>query len=362
MAVNRILQLKRNGAVYASRQAAIDNIGQFASDLKNGEVIIASYTDENAENQKADMLIVKALDKVFHIDTQEILDKLGTRYNEVLSFGDGKLSGATTYKNAITTLENIIDENEEAIEELIESLSATSVANDNKVVSDVTQTNGKITATAKNITEVKLDGYEIATVVSEVADTDTLGQALGKLQKSIDEIGTGTGAKLDELSGKVETLSAKTITSVEDTSTIDFTEDNNASDGTKKIKADVKISEVSGNIITTKTDGIFTQVDYNPTTNSLIINGTEKQLNAGSVIDSMEYSAATESLVITYHDTTGGTHTVVAPLGDLITEYDFDDDEKTSESNYNVKFNVTRNVSGATTVEADVEIFDCGTY
>lgn len=361
MAVNRILQLKRNGAVYASRQAAIDNIGQFASDLKNGEVIIASYTDENAENQKADMLIVKALDKVFHIDTQEILDKLGTRYNEALSFGDGKLSGATTYKNAITTLEDIINENEEAIEELIESLSATSVANDNKVVSDVTQTNGKITATVKNITDVKLDGYEIATVVSEVADTDTLGQALGKLQKSIDEIGTGTGAKLDELSGKVETLSAKTITSVEDTSTIDFTEDN-ASDGTKKIKADVKISASNGNIILANTDGIFTQVDYNPTTNALIVNGDEKPLNAGSVIDSMVYSAASESLVITYHDTSGGTHTVVAPLGDLITEYDFDDETKTSESNYNVKFNVTRNVSGATTVEANIEIFDCGTY
>lgn len=59
-----------------------------------------------------------------------------------------------------------------------------SVADDNKVVTDVIQSKGAITATAANITGVKLAGYAEGTD-DDIATTDTLGEALGKLQAQI---------------------------------------------------------------------------------------------------------------------------------------------------------------------------------
>jgi len=61
---------------------------------------------------------------------------------------------------------------------------ASSVSGDNKVVTDVTQSKGAITATASNITSIKLAGYAEGTD-ADIAATDTLGQALGKLQAQI---------------------------------------------------------------------------------------------------------------------------------------------------------------------------------
>ena len=58
---------------------------------------------------------------------------------------------------------------------------ASSVADANKVITDVTQSKGQITATAANITGVKLAGYAEGTD-ADIAATDTLGEALGKLQ------------------------------------------------------------------------------------------------------------------------------------------------------------------------------------
>jgi len=180
---------------------------------------------------------------------------------------------------------------------------------------------------------------------------DSVDDRVDTLENEIEAISGGTSADVASLSGK-------TITKVIDSKTIDFTIDRNTDDNTKQISGDVKVSSESGNILLVKNDGLFTQVDYNPTTNALIINGTSKQLNAGSVIDSIEYSGESESLIINYSDTTGGTHSVSAPLGDLIEEYDF----KAADTNHNVSFTVTRNVSGATSVQGEVNLFDCGEY
>ena len=61
---------------------------------------------------------------------------------------------------------------------------AGTVSGDSKVVIDVTQDKGQITATAANITGVKLAGY-VEGSDADIAATDTLGEALGKLQAQI---------------------------------------------------------------------------------------------------------------------------------------------------------------------------------
>ena len=96
--------------------------------------------------------------------------------------------------------------NEEKIKDIIDkinSLDATSVADENKIITDVTQTDGKITATASNITGVKLSGYTVGGDDSgKIASSDTLGQALGKLQGQIN------GMDLAVVSGEGNVITA----------------------------------------------------------------------------------------------------------------------------------------------------------
>ena len=99
---------------------------------------------------------------------------------------DDKVTTGDTIGEAISKLENQIETVSANTDDIVSNLTASSVANDNKVITDVTQTDGKITATASNLTGIKLDGYTVGGDDSaKVADTDTLGQALGKLQGQI---------------------------------------------------------------------------------------------------------------------------------------------------------------------------------
>ena len=72
------------------------------------------------------------------------------------------------------------------IEALPDASSVSSGASN--VIIDVTQDKGKIKASAANLSGVKLDGYSEAATTGDVASTDTLGEALGKLQKTIHEM------------------------------------------------------------------------------------------------------------------------------------------------------------------------------
>lgn len=322
MAINRTIQFKRNQTTSLTAAAARDGIMSISSSLANGEFVINTYIDNNARNGLANIIGVKAQDKMFFIDNQVILNKLGIN-------DDG------------TVNENISD----SIEKLIDRIIAGCGLNGDGTYS--ADLNDKFISGA---TSLKNADTLLSTEIKAVEDFIGMGG---------DSSGQSIVEKIDELSGKTETLSGKTITDVEDTDTIDFTKED-AADGTKKIKADVKISAVSGNTILAKSDGIYTNVDYNAVTNALIVNGVEKPLNAGSIVDSITYDSETEELIITYHTTTSSTpQTVKVNLKDLIEEYDFDD---TTDADHNTKFTVSRNVSGATTVQADVALIDCGEY
>lgn len=94
------------------------------------------------------------------------------------------ITSSTSVIDAVQDLDHALTTVSGNIQSTILALNATSVADENKVVTDVTQTDGKITATASNITGVKLGGYTEGTD-ADIAATDTLGEALGKLQAQI---------------------------------------------------------------------------------------------------------------------------------------------------------------------------------
>lgn len=312
--INRTIQIKRNQTASLNANEAKQRIMSIESSLANGELVINTYMDSNARNGLANVLAIKAQDKLFFIDNQVILNKLGIN-------DDG------------TVNENVTDSIEKFVERIV---SAAGLKSDGTYLAD--STDNFISGATSLASADSLLSDEIKDI------EDFIGMSEGASGKSIVE-------KIDEISGK-------SVTDVEDTATIDFTKDT-ASDGTKKIKADVKISAENGNIINSKSDGIYTNVDYNSVTNAIVINGVEKPLNVGSIVDRIEYDSTTEELVIIYHTSSSSEEkSVRASLKDLIEEYDF----IAADVDHNVGFTINRNVSGKTTVRADVQNFDCGEY
>ena len=100
----------------------------------------------------------------------------------------------------------------------INAMDLSSGANDNKVMTDLTQKDGQLTPTYSNVTSRKLDGYG-TTANTKVAATQTLGVALGNLQGQIDSLDYTANASTDKVitaitqtDGKVE-VETQNITS-----------------------------------------------------------------------------------------------------------------------------------------------------
>lgn len=388
----RTIQFKRNQNAWASAELAKQTITNMTSSLANGEMVLGTYTDSKAVNGIAAVAAFKVNNQIFFVDNQAILNKLGILHdgsedanasndsiikkiaasdeligNIIEAAGlnadgtyspvpsDPFTSGATSLKEATTSLSVELS----AVEDFI-GMSGTTPGG--SIVERVDELTEEMEEVSGNVNTISGDVITINNNISTISGnvntiSGNVNTISGKVETLEDNLEIVSG-NVNTVSGNVNTLSGKSITTIEDTSSIDLTK-SDADDGTKKIKADLKISDVTGNVITLKTDGVYTQVDYNSATNSLVVNGVEKPLNAGSIVDSISYDSTTEKLIITYHTTTStAPQTVEVNMKDLIEEYVY----PAKDANHNVGFTVTRNVSGATEIQADVNLIDCGEY
>lgn len=188
----------------------------------------------------------------------------------------------TTYLNDATTVEGEIDALDKAlngVQNRINGMNAGTVADDNKIVSDVIQTNGKITASTKNVTDVKLSGYTVGGD-EKVAETDTLGEALGKLQGQINGMDKAAEAvagqvvtTISEADGKVAEVKAN----VKDLQLGGYvkTDATGAIAGTDTINAALSKLENKANAITiSNADG---SINVTPGENGTVINVNIKE-------------------------------------------------------------------------------------
>lgn len=152
-------------------------VGYYAdsSAFTGGDSATSHMTVFDIEGSTAD---VKKLENM--IGSGVTTDNTVTKQLAALSGNSESLSGDTSVAGAKKYAD-------EQVRAALDVLSATSLADDNKVVSDVTQANGKVTATVKNLTDVKLAGLS-ATADTKITSTDTLGGALAKLQGQIDSM------------------------------------------------------------------------------------------------------------------------------------------------------------------------------
>lgn len=156
---------------------------------------------------------------------------LGTSGTYVTKEGTNYLDSATSVETEIAALDTALGNLSDEIDQTIADMSASTVADDNKVITDVTQTNGQITATASNITGVKLGGLTTGSD-AKIAATDTLGGALANLQGQIDAMDLTTVGGSDgdvlvavgEQDGKVSATSA----SLKDIKLAGYSKDANA--------------------------------------------------------------------------------------------------------------------------------------
>jgi len=127
----------------------------------------------------------------------------------------GSVVSTDSINQAIAKLENQIDAEEDAREAAIEALDYNLAADDNKVLVSLNQTDGAVSGTSVNISGIKLAGYAEASSVADVATGDTLGEALGKLQKTIHEMDKAASAE----NGKVVTTVSESDGVVSETKT-----------------------------------------------------------------------------------------------------------------------------------------------
>lgn len=217
------------------------------SKAKKGEIII-QYEGTEASGTSLWTLAKDGTTAVQFVNKEQVADMIATgavvEVNNIEAAvgltGEGNYipKTGTTYLNEATTVEGEIDALDKAlngVQNQINAMDATTVAGEDKIVSDVIQTDGKITATAKNVTEVKLGGYTVGGDDSgKVAATDTLGEALGKLQGQIN----GMDKAAEVVAGQVVTTISEADGKVSET------------------KANVKDLQLGGYVKTTATGAI----------------------------------------------------------------------------------------------------------
>jgi len=202
------LQLLRNTSeLYATREAALTALtgGTIPAGTQDGTPVLARYKGTDGKiytlvGYYADAAKISGSTTgetnmtVFDFEgtaanVEELRNMIGTGVTTANTVTKQlqDLSGTTADTSATTSVAGAKKYADEKVAEELSKLTATTVAGDSKIVSDVTQANGKITTTAKNVTEVKLAGLS-ATADTKISATDTLGDALAKLQGQIDNM------------------------------------------------------------------------------------------------------------------------------------------------------------------------------
>lgn len=203
------LQLLRNTTVFASLAAAKTRMPNVTD--QDGVAVLGRYLDASGET-KTILGIRHTMGDVtgmtFFENADEIQAKidalqaeLDTTQATIDTNADGTKKASTShFTSAATTIEAEIA----ALAAALEALNYSKEVGESEVFSKVIETEGKLSAETKNLTAVKLAGYQEGTD-ADIAATDTLGEALGKLQAQINAMDKDA----DVVAGQVVTTVAE---------------------------------------------------------------------------------------------------------------------------------------------------------
>lgn len=257
----RHLQLKRSDIIYENGKKALealkeqakaiyrDTASTTARVMRDGEPILASYKDKNAPGGVADILalLIKKnddTDALFYIDSQDVLNKIGITIDDdinplwLTALESGEKTPIVVKEGETTT---VID----AINDIAKYIATTEKNNDEQVKSlqaelDKTQ---ELTIGFNS----KADTVAPFSALTDAKITSGASSLIDAIKKIDDKIVKDDGLA-SSAEAKVNSLSAKTVTELDDTDTIDFNV-TKAQDGTLKASGSVKVSSVAGNLL-----------------------------------------------------------------------------------------------------------------
>ena len=414
------LQLLRNTSMlYATRDAALTALtgGTIPGGNQDGTPVLARYKGTDGKiytlvGYYADSSAITGVGSaashmtVFDIegsaaDVKELKNMIGagvTTTNTVTKQLQD-LSGTTSDTSATTSVAGAKKYADEQVRAALDVLSATSLADDNKVVSDVTQANGKVTATVKNLTDVKLAGLS-STADTKITSTDTLGGALAKLQGQIDSMDKAAAAvdgqvvtTVAEEDGKVTETKASVKDlhlggySKEADATGDIASSDTINTALSKLENKVGANKVSNAdhsiVVTEPTGAITTDIKVNINSNEKVIklgdNGIYTKLNLVKITDglpatvkesyefrdsdgakigesidipkdshivSITYDESSQELVYDYLDAEGKTQTTKINLSNLILETEVENGIQSLNGKLSIKLDTTGDDTG----------------
>lgn len=209
MAQSKTIQLLRSSQAYASIEAAKTAIQGLAGERKDGEILLGRYWSGTGNNA-----VIKSVLAVYHAAP----DLEGTGITEGTTKGWTFIQDITSSSEGLQALQNEVDAIETAlgfntdgtkgnftdtdalqiiaaddtiaaaVEKVAKALGAldkTASAVDGKVVTTVAQTNGLVSETQADLTDIKMGGYSKTADTGAIAATDTLEVAVSKLENGI---------------------------------------------------------------------------------------------------------------------------------------------------------------------------------
>lgn len=227
------LQLLRNGTPFTSYTEAVAGIQAAAT--QDGVLKLARYTQAGSDPYSGDTGgHIKTIFAFRHEvggesgytiyeDYKEVVDVIKAKIDSMTGEGSGSI-----YDQIMTELKKL-------------DYSGVTTG-DGVVVTNVTETDGKVSATAAEVGSLKLTDYEKGSDTDDVAATDTINQAFAKLQNQIDELSGSTDDAIEALDAVITAADGSYIDKVEQV-------DGKISGTTKELPTVAEISEAGKPIV-----------------------------------------------------------------------------------------------------------------
>ena len=210
-------------------------------------------------------------------------------------------SSATTIAGEIAALDTALA----ALDGAVENLDLSSVSGSGNIVVDVTQTNGQVAATATGLTTIVITGYSEQTA-AEVAATDTLGHALGKLQgqiKAMDKDASAVAGQVVTTVSEADGVVSETKANLTDITLAGYDKSNDSGAITSADTLEVALSKIENALDAQQVEAgdgsitIGTNAQNNNTTVAVNIKSGEKVLatSASGMYTDIKIVSATPS-------------------------------------------------------------------
>lgn len=202
------LQLLRNGSIFPNYEAAVTAIT--GSTVQDGVIKLARYKGASTDsgNTKYSTDVVKTVFGIYAAMEGNSGWTLFDSYHEIIADLQRQIDAMGGESGSIR---------DQILAEIAKLDYSDYVTGDSKVVTSVTETDGVVAAAGENIANIKLADYTKGEDASKVAATDTLGEALSKLEKQVEVVSANTANVISGLDYSDSAVEGEYVSQVTET-------------------------------------------------------------------------------------------------------------------------------------------------